>query len=145
MSSGESVDSLAKQIDEYVGLSSSGSSEDKFFREWSRQHITEEGLVTILSREAPMDAIPLRTLVVVGESSGPASTSEPTNLLTKNPASRMTDSRLMEIRHKYRFPESLELRLPLPTERIDYKIPGWVGFYVRPFTDGLRFPIPRLA
>ena len=48
MSSGESLDSLAKEIDEYFEVSSNGSGEDKFFSDWSREHFNEEGLVTVL-------------------------------------------------------------------------------------------------
>ena len=145
MSSAESLESLDEQIDKYVEVSSSESTEDKLLRGWSRQEFSKEGPVTVLSSEIPVVAIPIRSMTAVGESSGLVSTSEPTNLLTKNPASRMTDGRLMEIRCKYRFPRSMELRVPMPTERIDYNIPGWIGFYVQPFADGLRFPIPRLA
>ena len=146
MSSEDSLGSLGAKIDSYV-KSSSETDEEVTYNEWSYQDLIEGGVVTLArpSLEIPTEAIPLRSLPAIGESSDYPSTSEPTNLLSKNPASRMTGKMLRELSHMYRFPESLELRVPSSNERIDYKVPGYVGFYVRSFFVGLRFPIPRLV
>ena len=91
------------------------------------------------------DIEPLRMSLVDAESSGEPSISEPTHILPKNHASRI-DGRLMRgFKLMYRFPESIEVRALKSFERIDYKIPGWIGFYERPLRDGFRFPVPRLA
>lgn len=72
----------------------------------------------------PKDVEPFRTLSVNGELSGNPSTSEPTNILTKNPTSHVTEHMMREMNLIYRFPLSIEVRLATFPERINYKIPG---------------------
>ena len=92
-----------------------------------------------------VEAEPLTVIAARVESSGAASTSEPTGILTKNPASRLNEELLTELKYMYNIPDAIEVRPPSPKERIDFRAPGWMGFYARPFRDGFRFPIPRLV
>ena len=93
----------------------------------------------------PKDIEPLRFLPASCESSGTPSTSEPTNILNNNPASRVSERMMREMKILYRIPKSIEVRVPNLSDRIDFKIPGWTGFYERPLEDGFRFPIPKLG
>ena len=124
------------------------SSDEETHRDWSYEDFIDAGIVTLAKPPLgiPTKVTPLRSILpAIGESSGLPSTSEPTNILTKNPASRVTEKSMREIKLKYRFPSSIEVRLASSSERIDYKVPGWIGFYERAFIDGFRFPIPKLV
>ena len=147
MSSEETLGSLGAEIDKYFEQPLDESSDEEINKAWSFEKYIEEGVVTIAEPPlgVPTEAIPLRSFPAIGESSGIPSTSEPTNILTKNPASRVTEKSMREMKLKYKFPSTIEVRLVSSTERIDYKIPGWIGFYERPFVDGFRFPIPKLV
>ena len=105
----------------------------------------EENMSIVPYEEVAKDIEPIRTIFNDAESSGDPSTSEPTHILPKNPASLMDDSLMRLYKLMYRFPELIENRIPRSHERVDYKIPGWIGFYERPFRDSFRFPVPRLA
>lgn len=93
----------------------------------------------------PNDIKPLMTLPAMGESSETPSTSEPTNILTINPASLVTEQSMREMKPRYRFPSSVEVILATSSERIDYNIPRLIMFYKRPFADGFKFLVPRLV
>ena len=93
----------------------------------------------------PRDIEPLRFLPASGESSGTLSTSEPTSILNNNLASRVSEQMMREMKILYRIQKSIEARVPNPSDRTDFKISGWTGFYERPLEDGFRFPIPKLA
>ncbi|KAL5827110.1 hypothetical protein ACOSQ4_018907 [Xanthoceras sorbifolium] len=73
------------------------------------------------------------------------STSKPLSYLAVNPALKLTEFDLLRIRFQYGIPESVELRLPMFFERLDWDIPSWTCFYELPFLQGLRFPVPLLS
>ena len=47
-------------------------------------------------------------------------------------------------RYLYGIPLSVEIRVPIAQERVDWVMPGWVSVYELMLKDGMRFPIPRL-
>ncbi|GMN28887.1 hypothetical protein TIFTF001_038645 [Ficus carica] len=65
-------------------------------------------------------------------------------LRTSNPHSVLTDEDLSDIRGRYGFPNEVQLRLPLPNERADTVLEGWICMYTIYFECGLRLPIPPL-
>ncbi|GMN28788.1 hypothetical protein TIFTF001_041224 [Ficus carica] len=65
-------------------------------------------------------------------------------LRTSNPHSVLTDEDLSDTRGRYGFPNEVQLRLPLPNERSDTVLEGWICMYTIYFECGLRLPIPPL-
>lgn len=124
-------------------MASSGTLEDIYID----VEPSSQELVSVFNVVPPMgvpkDIAPLRSLPA--ESSGAPSTSQPTNILPRNPSSWMTEMSLRQMKIHYRFPCSIEVRLASSSERIDFVVPGWIGLYERPFVEGLRFPLPRLV
>ncbi|GMN60134.1 hypothetical protein TIFTF001_029228 [Ficus carica] len=51
---------------------------------------------------------------------------------------------LSDIRGRYGFPNEVQLHLPLPDERADTVLEGWICMYTIYFECGLRIPIPPL-
>ena len=65
-------------------------------------------------------------------------------MLLKNPRSCVVPEDVSLWRYMYRIPQSVEIRVPSPHERVDWAVPSCVAVYELMLRDGMRFPIPRL-
>lgn len=65
--------------------------------------------------------------------------------LKENPSSAFKEFDMLKLRYMYQIPASVEIRAPLPHERVDWDVPGWWSFYEFAFEAGFRFPVPKLV
>ena len=65
-------------------------------------------------------------------------------MLLNNSKSNVSTAEVELWWYLYKIPPSVEIRVPIPHERLDWVVPGWVEIYELMLKDGMRFPIPKL-